>query len=39
MRFAEKKIAKKRFYTAKASVKIRGVNVDNIVISKIVKKN
>ena len=37
MRFKEKKIAKEKFYTAKKPVKIWNVNVDNIIISKLVK--
>ena len=37
LRFGEKEIAKEKFYAAKKPVKIWGVNVDNIVISKLVK--
>ena len=37
MRFGEREIAKEKFYAAKRAVKIWDVNVDNIVISKLVK--
>ena len=37
VRFREKEIAKEEFYAAKRPIKICGVNVDNIVISKLVK--
>ena len=37
MRFGEREIAKGKFYAAKRPIKIWGVNVDNIVISKLVK--
>ena len=37
MRFGEKEIAKEKFYAAKKPIKIWDVNVDNIVISKLVK--
>ena len=37
MRFGETKIAKEKFYAAKQPIKIWDVNVDNIVISKVVK--
>ena len=37
MRFGEKKIAKEKFYAAKKPIKIWDVNVDNIIISKLVK--
>ena len=33
----ERKIAKEKFYVAKKSIKICDVNVDNVVISKLVK--
>ena len=35
--FGEKEIEKEKFYAAKTSIKIGDVNVDNIVISKLVK--
>ena len=38
LRFGEKEIAKGKFYTSKKPIKIWDVNVDNIVISKLVKK-
>ena len=34
----EREIAKKKFYDAKRPIEIWDVNVDNIVISKLVKK-
>ena len=37
MIFGEKEIEKEKFYAAKTSIKIWDVNVDNIVISKLVK--
>ena len=37
VRFGEKEIAKETFYTAKKSIKIWDVNVDNIVVSKSVE--
>ena len=37
VRFGVTEIAKKKFYAAKKSLKIWDVNVDNIVISKLVK--
>ena len=37
MRFGEKEIAKEKFYTAKKPIKIWDSNVDNMVISKLVK--
>ena len=37
MRFGEKEIAKEKFYAAKNPIKIWDVNVDDIVISKLVK--
>ena len=37
MRFGETKIAKETFYTTKMPIQICDVNVDNIVISKLVK--
>ena len=37
LRFGETKIAKQKFYAAKKPIKIWDVNVDNIVISKLVK--
>ena len=36
-RFGEKKIAKETFYAVKGPIKVCDVNVDNIVISKLVK--
>ena len=36
LRFGETKIAKETFYAAKIPIKIRGVNVHNIAISKLV---
>ena len=37
VRFGNREIAKEKFYAAKRPIKIWDVNVDNIVISKIVK--
>ena len=37
MKFGKTEIAKQKFYAAKKPIKIWNVNVDNIVISKIVK--
>ena len=37
MRFGEKKVAEEMFYAAKETIKIWDVNVDNIVIPKLVK--
>ena len=37
MKFEEREIAKDIFYAAKRPIRIWGVNVDNIVISKLVK--
>ena len=37
MRSGDKKIAKEKFYAAKKPIKIWDDNVDNIVISKLVK--
>ena len=37
VRFGERKIVKEKFYAVKRSIKIWDVNVDNIVISKLVK--
>ena len=37
MRFGYREMAKEKFYTAKRPIKIWDVNVDNIVISKLVK--
>ena len=34
LRFSKAKVAKEHFYGAKKPIKIRDVNVDNIVISK-----
>ena len=36
-RFGEKKVTKEKFYVAKKPIKIWYVNVDNIVISTLVK--
>ena len=36
-RFRETKVTKEKFYAAKKTIKIGDVNVDNIVISKLVK--
>ena len=37
VRFGERETAKEKFYAAKKPIKIWDVNVDNIVISKLVK--
>ena len=37
LRFGETKIVKEKFYAAKKPINIWDVNVDNIVISKLVK--
>ena len=37
LRFGETKVTKQTFYTAQTPIKIWNVNVDNIVISKLVK--
>ena len=37
MIFGEKEIAKKKFYAGKKPIKIWDVNVDNIVISKLIE--
>ena len=37
MRFGEKETAKEKFYAAKKPIKIWDVNVDNIVISKLIE--
>ena len=37
VRFGDRKIAKEKFYAAKRPIKIWDVNVDNIVILKLVK--
>ena len=37
LRFGETKVTKEKFYAAKKPIKIWNVNVDNIVISKLVK--
>ena len=37
VRFGEKEIAKEMFYAAKKPTEILDVNVDNIVVSKLVK--
>ena len=37
LRFGETKIAKEKFYAAKKPINIWDVNVDNIVISKLIK--
>ena len=39
LRFGETKVAKEKFYATKKTVNIWDVNVDNIVISKLVKIN
>ena len=38
VKFGERKIAKETFYAAKRLIKLWNVNVDNIVISELVKK-
>ena len=37
MRFGETKVTEEKFYAVKKSIKILDVNVDNIVISKLIK--
>ena len=37
VRFGDREIAKEKFYAAKRPIKTWDVNVDNIVISKLVK--
>ena len=37
VRFREKGIAKEKFYAAKKPIKIWNVNIDNIVVSKLVE--
>ena len=37
LRFGETKIAKEKFYAAKKTIKIWSVNLDNLVISKLIK--
>ena len=37
LRFGEREIAKEKFYAAKKPIKICYVNVDNIIISKLVQ--
>ena len=37
VRFGDREIAKEKFYAAKRSINICDVNVDNIVVSKLVK--
>ena len=37
LRFGEKKVTKETFYVAKKPIKIWDVNIDNIVISKLVR--
>ena len=37
VKFGEREIAKERFYAAKRPIQIWDVNIDNIVISKLVK--
>ena len=37
LRFGETKVTKEKFYAAKKPIKIWNVNIDNIVISKLVK--
>ena len=37
MRFGDRKIAKEKFYAAKRPINICDVNIDNIVISKLVQ--
>ena len=37
VKFGEREIAKENFYNAKKPIKVSDVNVDNIVISKLVK--
>ena len=37
VRFGEKEIAKEKFYAAKKPIKIQDVNIDNIVIRKLIE--
>ena len=37
MRFGETKVTEEKFYAVKKPIKILDVNVDNIVISKLIK--
>ena len=37
VRFGEKELAKEKFYAAKKPIKVWNVNVDNIVISKLIE--
>ena len=37
LRFGEQQIVKEKFYASKKPIKIWGVNVDNVIISKLVK--
>ena len=37
MKFGDRETAKEKFYAAKRPIKVCDVNVDNIVISKLVK--
>ena len=37
MRFEDREIAKEKFYASKRPITVRDVNVDNIVISKLLK--
>ena len=37
LKFGEKKVTKEKFYAAKNPIKIQDVNIDNIVISKLIK--
>ena len=37
MRFGDREIAKEKFYASKRPIKVRDNNVDNIVISKLLK--
>ena len=39
LRFGKIKVAKEKFYGAKKPIKIWDVNVDNIVISKLIERN
>ena len=39
LRFGKRKVAKEEFYGAKRPIKIWDVNVDNIVISKLVEEH
>ena len=38
LKFREKKITEEKFYVAKKATNILDVNIDNIVISKLIKK-